>query len=82
MIESEIDLHTNLSYVMAWAALSAHPKLEVKTSLQSFSKIFQTAKNAIPYMSKTAGTVDNEDRKLVEKWNKMNEAGAFDIKKD
>jgi len=82
MIESEIYLKTNLSYMTAWAALSSHARLEIKTSLQGFAKVFQSAKNAVPYMqSLAAGAVDEDTQRLIEKWKIMDKEGKLDSTK-
>lgn len=64
---------------MAWAALSSHQRLDIRTSLQGFNKVYQSAKSAVPYMGLEAagGVVDEKLQSAINKWKEMDARGEF-----
>lgn len=80
-IESEIYWDANMHYMTAWAALSSHPKLDIKTSLKGLNKVFASAKNAVPYMEFTeSGQTDDDTKRYVARWKALDDAGLLDNK--
>ena len=57
----------------AWAALTAHPNINIKTSIGAFNKLCKDVRNTIPFVryDKVAENLDADLQKAIDTFKQM-----------
>ena len=73
VIESDLYFKLNSNYMNAWAALTAHPNINIKTSIGAFNKLCKDVRNTIPFVryDKVAENLDADLQKAIDTFKQM-----------
>ena len=73
VLEYDLYFKLNSNYMSAWAALTAHPNINIKTSIGAFNKLCKDVRNTIPYIryQKVEDKLDSELQKAIDQFKQM-----------
>lgn len=76
VVEHDLYFKLNSNYMASWAALTAHPGINIKTSIGAFNKLCKEVRNTIPFTryDKVTKELDADLQCAIDTYKQMEKA--------